>query len=69
MVQELEDNGYLVRRRLRNERGRLDRYYGALDNMGGAAYAADAERIRATMTENWDMVRGLFREALMLGNM
>ena len=23
MVQELEDNGYLVRRRLRNERGRL----------------------------------------------
>jgi len=37
------------------------------DNMGGTAYAADAERIRATMAENWDMVRGLFREALKLG--
>ena len=39
-----------------------------IDNMGSAAYAADAERIRATMAESWDMVRGLFREALMLGS-
>ena len=39
-----------------------------VDNMGGTAYAADAERIRATMAENWDMVRGLFREALVLGS-
>jgi len=37
--------------------------------MGGTAYAADAERIRTTMAGNWDMVRGLFREALKLGNM
>jgi hypothetical protein len=40
-----------------------------IDNMGGTAYAADAERIRATMAENWDMVRGLFREALKLERM
>ena len=37
-----------------------------VDRMGGTAYAADAERIRATMAENWDMVRELFREALNL---
>jgi len=39
-----------------------------IDNMGGTAYAADTESIRAKMAENWDMVRGLFREALKLGN-
>ena len=36
-----------------------------VDRMG-AAYAADAEDIRAKMDESWDMVRGLFREALKL---
>ena len=36
-----------------------------VDRMG-APYAADAESIRAKMVENWDMVRGLFREALKL---
>ena len=39
-----------------------------VDNMSGTAYAADAERIRAIMAENWDIVRGLFREALKLGS-
>jgi len=37
-----------------------------VDRMG-AVYAADAEDIRARMVENWDMVRGLLREALKLG--
>jgi len=36
-----------------------------VDRMG-ATYAADAEDIRTKMGENWDMVRGLFREALKL---
>ena len=32
----------------------------------GTAYAADAEYMRVKMHENWDMVRGLFREVLRL---
>jgi len=32
----------------------------------GTLYAADVEEIRAKMVENWDIVRGLFREALRL---
>jgi len=36
-----------------------------VDRMG-ALYATDAESIRTKMGENWDMVRGLFREALRL---
>jgi len=36
-----------------------------VDRMG-AHYASDAESIRAKMGENWDVVRGLFREALRL---
>jgi len=39
-----------------------------VDRMGGTAYVNDVEGIRAKMAENWDMVRGLFREALRLGN-
>ena len=39
-----------------------------VDRMGGAAYVNDAESIREKMAENWDMVRELFREALMLGS-
>jgi len=32
----------------------------------GALYAADVKEIRAKMGENWNIVRGLFREALRL---
>jgi hypothetical protein len=37
-----------------------------VDRMG-EVYAADTEAIRVRMVENWDMVRGLLREALKLG--
>ena len=39
-----------------------------VDRMGDIAYANNAESIRATMAENWDMVRSLFREALRFGS-
>jgi len=35
----------------------------------GEAYAADTDKIRAKMSSNWDIVRGLLREALKLSQL
>ena len=39
-----------------------------VNKMDCTAHINDAESIRSKMIENWDMVRELFREALMLGS-